>query len=82
MFRLTARNMIPTRIAVIQCRAVPMQMRGMADKRVEHASQAAGEAKNSSPEVRLGPDAPGKLTCAENKTYAEPLCHLIRRRNR
>lgn len=82
MFRLAARNIIPTRIAVTQCRAVPMQMRGMADKRVENASQAAGEAKNSSPEVRLGPDAREKLTCAENKTHAEPLGHLIRRRNR
>lgn len=48
-----------------------MQMRGMADKRVENASQAAGEAKNSSPEVRLGSDAP-EMTCAKNKTRRTP----------
>lgn len=58
-----------------------MQMRGMADKRVEHASQAAGEAKNSSPEVRLWSDAPEKLTCAEDNIHVEPLCRLIRRCN-
>lgn len=56
MFRLTARNIVPRRIAVTQRGAVPVQMRGMADKRVENASQAAGEAKNSSPEVRLRPN--------------------------
>ncbi|KAI7784643.1 hypothetical protein LA080_009580 [Diaporthe eres] len=50
MFRPTARNIIPRRVAVTQYRAVPVQMRGMADKRVENAAQAAGEAKNSSPE--------------------------------
>lgn len=55
MFRPTARKIIPRRVAVTQYRAVPVQMRGMADKRVENAAQAAGEAKNSSPEVRLRP---------------------------
>lgn len=82
MFRLTARNIVPRRIAVTQYRAGPVQMRGMADKRVEQAAQAAGEAKNSIPEVRSWSTVQERLTCAENKLHAEPLGRLICRCNR
>lgn len=82
MFRLTVRNIVPRRISITQYRAGPVQMRGMADKRVEQAAQAAGEAKNSSPEVHFWPIVQKNLTCAENKTHAEPLGRLICRCNR
>lgn len=55
----------------------------MADKRIEDASQAAGEAKkSSSPEVSLWPTVREKLISAEIKKHTEPLGRLIRRRNR
>ncbi|KKY31437.1 hypothetical protein UCDDA912_g08628 [Diaporthe ampelina] len=48
MFRLTARNTVPRRVAAFRYSAGASQARGMADQRVEDASQAAGEAKKSS----------------------------------
>lgn len=52
MLRQVARNVLSRRIGATECLFGRVQMRGMAQKRVENASQAAGEAKDSSPEVR------------------------------
>ena len=66
MFRLTARNTVPRRVAAFRYSAGASQARGMADQRVEDASQAAGEAKkSSSPEVSFWPTVQEKLISAE-----------------
>lgn len=83
MFRQTARNIMSRRIVVTQCGAGPVQLRGMANKRVEDASQAAGEAKNSSPKVGSWHAVQEKLKFAEtSKNHIGPTGCLTRRSDR